>query len=176
MGAHWLSFKWQLATIPLMLVYENIFEWATHKYVLHGLGKNRKSFWSFHWIDHHSTVRKNGFIDRDYLSSYSKWNAQTKEILALLGGAVLHGPLLFVAPLAYATLVYSGARYYYVHRKAHLNPQWAKDKLPWHYDHHMAPNQNANWCVTRPWADWIFGTREIFLNRESSVKQRPLLD
>jgi hypothetical protein len=32
--------------------------------------------------------------------------------------------------------VYSAGNYYYVHRRAHLEPEWAKRTIPWHYDHH----------------------------------------
>ena len=34
-----------------------------------------------------------------------------------------------------------------------------KKAIPWHYDHHMNTNWDANWCVTRPWFDYIMGTR-----------------
>lgn len=30
-----------------------------------------------------------------------------------------------------------------------------------HYDHHMNASQHANWCVTKPWFDYIMGTRVI---------------
>ena len=56
---------------------------------------------------------------------------------------------------------YSAANYYYVHRRAHLEPEWAKKTIPWHYDHHMNSKQDANWCVTKPWFDYILGTRVI---------------
>lgn len=36
-----------------------------------------------------------------------------------------------------------------MHRRSHLEPEWAKKRIPWHYDHHMNSNQDANWCVTR---------------------------
>ncbi len=171
-----LSLKWQLVTIPLVLIYENLFEWAMHKYILHGLGRRRESFWSFHWIDHHNNVKKNNFIDRDYKSSLFVWNAQSKELAALGMGAVIHLPLLIWSPLGYCALVYCGLRYYYVHRKSHTVPGWCEANLPWHYDHHMAPNQNLNWCVTRPWFDWILGTRFIFWNKNNPAKQRFLRD
>lgn len=58
-------------------------------------------------------------------------------------------------------VLYSACNYYYVHRRAHLEPEWAKRKIPWHYDHHMNSNQDANWCVTRPWFDYVMGTRVI---------------
>jgi hypothetical protein len=41
-----------------------------------------------------------------------------------------------------------------------LSPEWAKKRIPWHYDHHMNTIQDANWCVTRPWFDYLMGTRE----------------
>ncbi|GAB5477602.1 MAG: hypothetical protein Marn2KO_10690 [Marinobacter nauticus] len=37
--------------------------------------------------------------------------------------------------------------------------EWGKKAIPWHYDHHMNTNQDANWCVIRPWFDYIMGTR-----------------
>lgn len=36
-----------------------------------------------------------------------------------------------------------------------------KKRIPWHYDHHMNSNQDANWCVTRPWFDYVMGTRVV---------------
>lgn len=42
--------------------------------------------------------------------------------------------------------------------RAHLDPAWAREHLPWHDDHHMGPDQHKNWCVTRPWFDILMGT------------------
>jgi len=64
---------------PLGLLYSNAGEWFIHRYVLHGLRRNKRSLWSFHW-----------------------------------------------------------------------------------HDHHMGPNQEANWCVTQPWFDYVMGTRELY--------------
>ena len=100
-----LSFHWQLLSIPLALIYENFLEWAIHKYALHGLGRDRASFWSFHWNDHHASARRNGFIDPSYQSHAFVWNARTKELAALIVGAILHLPVIWLSPLAYATLV-----------------------------------------------------------------------
>jgi hypothetical protein len=33
-------------------------------------------------------------------------------------------------------------------------------------DHHMALNQDANWCITRPWMDDWMGTREPYVGTE----------
>jgi sterol desaturase/sphingolipid hydroxylase (fatty acid hydroxylase superfamily) len=148
-----------LIQILSAIIYINAFEWATHKYLLHGLGRNPKSIWSFHWVDHHKNVRRNHFYDLDYKRPLSSWNAQTKEIVALLVTGLAHLPLVFIFPVFYATVVCNGLYYYYVHRRSHLDPDWAKRRLPWHYDHHMCSNQNANWCVSFPWFDWVMGTR-----------------
>lgn len=64
-----------------------------------------------------------------------------------------------MAPFFVLGAWYSAGHYYYVHRRSHLDPEWAKTHVPWHYDHHMNTNQDANWCVTRPWFDYLMGTR-----------------
>ncbi|WP_228152617.1 sterol desaturase family protein [Marinobacter profundi] len=152
--------------IPIGLLTANAVEWVFHKQVLHGLGRNRDSFWAFHWHDHHRSVRKNGFLDEDYRQPPLTWNAQTKEVAALVAGAAAVTPLLPVAPFFVGTLYYCAWNYYRVHRKSHLDPQWAREHLPWHYDHHMGRNPNANWCVTRPWFDNLMGTREPMESRQ----------
>lgn len=153
--------------IPLGLLYANAGEWLIHKHLLHGLGKNRKSFWSFHWHEHHNESRKQEMVDGHYLAPlFRGWNAQTKEAVALLAGLAVHAPVAPVAPFFYGTLLYATWRYYKVHKRAHLDPEWAKENLPWHYDHHMGPEQDANWCVTHPFFDWVMGTREEYLGTD----------
>ncbi len=145
--------------IPIGLALVNAGEWFVHKHVLHGLGKNKKSFWAFHWHTHHRHVRQQDHIDPDYLGSVFQWNGQGKEALALTLTAISFLPLAPIAPFFVGTVVYSMVNYYRVHKRSHLDPEWARVNLPWHYDHHMGPNQHANWCVTRPWFDHVMGTR-----------------
>lgn len=153
--------------IPLGLAYTNAGEWLVHKYVLHGLGRKRSSFWSFHWLEHHRVVRLRKFVDPDYERSLlSGWNAQSKEAVALTGAALVHLPLFPIAPFFTGTVLYGMWNYYRKHKRAHLDPEWAKEHLPWHYDHHMAPDQDANWCVTKPWFDHFMGTRKPYLGSE----------
>jgi sterol desaturase/sphingolipid hydroxylase (fatty acid hydroxylase superfamily) len=152
--------------IPLGLAASNVSEWIWHKYILHGLGKNPKSFWSFHWHEHHKAVRTHGHEDDAYRGSLLKWNGQTKEALALVTTAVVIAPLLPIAPFFVGTVWYCGIDYYRKHKRSHLDPQWARENLPWHYDHHMGPEQDANWCVTRPWFDHLVGTRKRYLGTE----------
>jgi sterol desaturase/sphingolipid hydroxylase (fatty acid hydroxylase superfamily) len=158
--------------IPLGLLGANAAEWVFHKYVLHGLGRKRKSYWSFHWLEHHRVVRTNEFIDPDYQRSVFGAHAQGKEAAALATAAVLTLPLAPVAPFFTGTVLYCMWNYYRKHKRAHLDPDWAREHLPWHYDHHMAPDQDANWCVTKPWFDHVMGTRKPYLGTERERQDR----
>lgn len=156
--------------IPLGLAYMNAGEWLVHKYVLHGLGRSKKSFWSFHWHEHHREVRRNDHFDEAYEQPMVGWHAQGKEALGLAAAAVIHAPLLPVAPFFTAAVWYSIWNYYRVHKKSHLDPEWAKENLTHHYDHHMGPNQDANWCVTHPWFDNVMGTRVPYVGTEREAR------
>ena len=156
--------------IPLGLLYSNAGEWLFHRYVLHGLGKNRKSFWSFHWHEHHAKARKNEMFDDQYTGNFLKWDPQTKELAALVGGAVLMAPLFPVAPFFTATVWWSMQNYYRKHKHSHLDAEWAKNELGWHYDHHMGRDQNANWCVTNPFFDHVMGTRKAYAYGQGAPK------
>lgn len=158
--------------IPLGLAYGNAGEWLIHKYVLHGSGRKRSSFWSFHWLEHHRVARIKGFHDPDYERGVFRWNAQGKEAAALAGAAVLHLPLFPIAPFFTGTALYCMWNYYRTHKRSHLDPEWARENLPWHYDHHMGPNQDANWCVTKPWFDHLMGTREPYVGTERERQDR----
>src|SRR5260221_2909687 len=134
--------------IPVALAVSNVAEWVIHRYVLHGQGKKRKSLWSFHWHEHHRNARAHDFRDPDYERSPFAWNAQGKEALGLVGMSLLVTPLLPIAPLFVLTSYYASYSYYRCHKRAHEDPAWAPEHIPWHYDHHMGPNQHANWCIT----------------------------
>lgn len=157
------------------LLVANATEWVMHKYVLHGLGRDRQSFWAFHWHDHHRHARRNGHIDPQYTRPLFGPDAhdntsKAKEAGALVAAGLLTSPIAFVAPVFYSAIVYSSFNYYRVHRRSHIDPAWARTHLPWHYDHHMGPNQHANWCVTRPWFDMLMGTREPYLGTERAAR------
>ena len=145
--------------LPLGLLYANAGEWLIHRYVLHGLGKKKTSFWSFHWGEHHRAARKQDFLDPDYQRSPVGNHAQGKELLAVVGLMAAHVPLFPIAPWFAAGVWYSALSYLYVHKKAHLDPEWAKQHLKHHYDHHMGLDQDKNWGVTHAWFDVLLGTR-----------------
>ncbi len=160
--------------IPLGLLAANATEWMVHKYVLHGLGKKKKSFWAFHWHEHHSNTRRNNHIDEHYERPLIGWHAQSKEALLIVAATASSIPLLPVAPFFVGTMWYAGINYYRKHKRSHLDPEWARENLPWHYDHHMGPNQDANWCVTHPFFDHVMGTRKpyAFTEREARDIER----
>ncbi|ULQ48134.1 hypothetical protein JN531_007495 [Flagellatimonas centrodinii] len=147
--------------IPLGLVTANAVEWFMHKHVLHEMGRNRKSFWAFHFHEHHKVVLQHDFLDPNYERFPLGLHAQGKEAWALIGASAAVAPMFPVAPFWVGTLWYCAANYYVKHRRAHEDAEWAKNHLPWHYDHHMGMNPNANWCVTKPWFDYVMGTREF---------------
>jgi hypothetical protein len=158
--------------VPIGLVYANASEWLIHKYVLHGLGRRKSSMFSYHWHEHHRNARTHGHIDPDYGPNIFRWNAQRKEAFGLAILALAHLPLLPWAPYFVAAVEYSALRYYQVHRRSHLDPVWARRHLRWHYDHHMGRNQDANWCVTWPWFDYVMGTRERYVE-DGEAARRP---
>ena len=149
------------------LVILNGYEWFAHKYLLHGVHRKGKPRFSptpkqmeSHWA-HHREVRKQGFSDDCYVEGLDNWRTRNELMsLAVAAGVASVVFYPFSKGMALAA-IYSAGNYYYVHRRAHLEPDWAKRTIPWHYDHHMNSNQDANWCVTRPWFDYVMGTRVV---------------
>ncbi len=150
--------------IPLAIVYSHMLEWVLHKYVLHGLGKNKKSPWASHWYIHHRRSRQNDNYDEDYKKGFFDKTVRS-EILGIIFLSLVHLPLIFVSPVFYITLVICAIRYYMIHKKSHLDAEWCKKHVPWHYDHHMGKNQDANWGVTTDWVDRLVGTRIKYLKQ-----------
>ena len=149
------------------LVILNGYEWFAHKYLLHGVHRKGKPRFSptpkqmeSHWA-HHREVRKQGFSDDCYVEGLDNWRTR-HELMSLAVAAGVASVVFYPFSKGMAlAAIYSAGNYYYVHRRAHLEPDWAKRTIPWHYDHHMNSNQDANWCVTRPWFDYVMGTRVV---------------
>ena len=159
-----------IVQVLIGFLYANLFEWLWHKHVFHGLGKKKKSRFSSHWKKHHRAVRKNSYIDETYEKFTGFNDDPMREVYELLLASCIHIPLFFVFPYFTAYLFFHAGAYFYIHRRSHLDPEWAKKWVPWHYDHHMGKNQDANWCVTFPFWDYILGTRLYFLAREGYNK------
>lgn len=147
------------------LLVANAFEWVAHKYVLHGVHRKGQARYSpspssmnSHWA-HHRLVRKMNFGDECYEQGIQHERTRLELTqLAITAGVASAIAYPFSKGMALA-FVYSAGNYFYVHRRSHLDHEWAKKRIPWHYDHHMNSNQDANWCVTRPWFDYVMGTR-----------------
>jgi len=146
-----------LFLILFAYLYATFLEWAIHKYVLHGLGKNKNSWFNFHWHSHHKTCRKNANQDDNYKTFLS--SPIRREILGLYALSMIHLPIYFFMPYFYYTLIVCVIRYFYVHQKSHINVEWGRKKVPWHYEHHMGKNQDANWGVTTDIWDTILNTK-----------------
>lgn len=142
----------------LGMLYANLGEWLFHKYILHGLGKHPDSIWAFHWHEHHKICATNAMFDPSYrIFVLSAWNARAKELVVFFSALLIHAPLFWYFPTICLGLYVSLVLYYVKHRKAHLDPVWARQHLSWHYEHHLNPH-SGNWCVTWPWCDYLFGT------------------
>jgi len=157
--------------IPLGLLWANAGEWVTHKYILHGRGMKKGAPFSWHFHDHHQATRRNRGADPGYHRSLLGWHPQSKEVVGLIAAAALYVPLLPVAPFFTGAVWWSLWNYHRVHKKAHVDPEWARQHLPWHYDHHMGPDQHKNWCVTKPWFDQIMGTRVPYVGTAKEAAQ-----
>ena len=160
------------------LVVANGFEWVAHKYILHGThraGQRRYSpvpeSMKSHW-EHHREVRKTSFHDHGYVEEIRNWRTKNEIVSLAVVATVASGVFYPISKGMSLAALYSAANYYYIHRRAHLEPEWAVKKIPWHYDHHMNSNQDANWCVTKPWFDYILGTRVI--SSQELQEQNPL--
>ncbi|MCO5233004.1 MAG: sterol desaturase family protein [Chitinophagales bacterium] len=142
------------------LVTANAAEWYIHKHLLHEDAQRKESFFRFHYAIHHKTVYENEFQDEDYQKTILEmWNPHSQEAFSLAVSAIAVSPLLPVLPGFTLGIWASIANYYRVHRKSHEDPEWGYKYLPWHYDHHMARDQEKNWCVTFPLWDYVMGTR-----------------
>jgi len=146
-------------------IYGHLFEWAIHKYVLHSSRcKKKNNILSFHFLEHHSNARANNFTDSSYSGLPVNRDSAGKEALSLLLVLIIHAPLLYISKGFFLALMVSLAEYYYKHRKAHTNPEWARHNLSWHYEHHMCKDQDSNFGVRSDWVDVFLGTRKYTIN------------
>jgi len=144
--------------IPLGFITANFIEWGFHKYVLHGLGKNKDSFWSFHWHKHHKLARKHRMLDAEYQNFTALQLLLSPEALSLIGGGTILLPVAKKFPWFVSTMWLCAGAYYGLHYWSHTHPEFAFKWLPHHVRHHLSHNQDMNFCVTVPLADWVLGT------------------
>ena len=147
------------------LIVANGFEWFAHKYVLHGTHRAGQTRYSpvpdsmrSHW-EHHREVRKTRFSDYAYVEGLKNWRIRN-EIGSLAVAASVFGLAFVPCPKA-CFGHYIVQAIIFICIGGHICNQNGPEKIPWHYDHHMNSNQDANWCVTKPWFDYLMGTRVI---------------
>ena len=153
-----------LLQVVLGWLYGHFFEYAAHRWVFHN--PKIKSAFRNHYSQHHARSKKGCMVDVTAFkkASWSDWEFRSLMILLMV-----HSPLLMIVPWFYMVLFYSAMSYYFVHRKAHRDHVWGRANLPWHYDHHMAPDSNKNWAVRLPIFDWFFGTRKVYKGTEKEI-------
>jgi sterol desaturase/sphingolipid hydroxylase (fatty acid hydroxylase superfamily) len=147
-----------ICAFVIAAIFSNFVEWFSHRYVLHGLGKRKNSWFHYHW-NHHLVSRKNDFYDKDYELGFFKSAPVRREIYALLGILAVNSYWLWIWPMFYYCCIFFTGFYWFCHQYSHLNKTWCKKWLSHHYDHHMGKDQDLNWCVTFPLWDNILGTR-----------------
>ena len=140
----------------LGFLYANFLDWGVH--ILLHKPKGRSRF-KFHW-KHHAKARRSNNLDKDYSEKVFH-----NETWLTLFGILLHTPLLFCSPWFAATAILYAFAYMFLHRMTHTYVEFFKKWMPWHYEHHMGKNQNANWCVVCPLMDYIMRTRIKWLDR-----------
>ena len=160
-----------LLEICLAWFYSHLLEYVLHRWFLHN--PKRKLLFRSHFGDHHKEARRNSMIDSKYLSRISlKGDPEIKGLILLL---ILHLPVAFIFPVAYIVLFFMGVEYALIHYRSHQDIFWARQNVPWHYDHHMGTNQNANWGVRYPMFDIIFGTREVYKGTKKEVVKHQIV-
>ena len=141
--------------VAIAWAYSHVLEYSLHRWLLHN--RKRKQWFKTHFGDHHKIARKNMMLDsKSHEPIQITGDPEIKGLIAL---GVIHAPISIWYPFAYATLVLASITYFLVHRRAHQDFRWAREHLPWHYDHHMGKDQNVNWGVRLPWVDIVLGTR-----------------
>ena len=138
-------------------LYVKAFENLAHKYLLHDLGKDKSSFWSFHFHDHHKAAVKYGMLDPAYFEPWWLNPSRAKEVGSLVGAFAVHLPLAKKYPYFVAGVGIGVLEYYHKHKKSHTVPEWAFDNMQNHVKHHLL-DQNKYWGVTSGLVDKFVGT------------------
>lgn len=153
--------------IVIAWVYSHFLEYFVHKYVLHNL-KVKPAF-KHHFRYHHLAARRTGMIDYKYKKpSWFHW-LWDDETIGLSFLALLHLPVVFLFPWAYAVLIISALHYFLVHGMSHKDYHWGRKHLSHHYDHHMGTDQGMNWGVRRDWVDRLFRTRGVYKGTKREI-------
>ena len=164
-------------------LYVKAVENLAHKYLLHDLGKDKNSFWSFHFHEHHKAAVKYGMLDRAYFEPWWLNPSRAKEVGSLAAAVAVHLPLAKKYPYFVAGVGIGILEYYHKHKKSHTVPEWAFDNMQNHVKHHLL-DQNQYWGVTSGLVDRLMGTapkisaeewielRTFYMRRYNGLKEK----
>ena len=96
------------------IIYANIVEYVTHRYLFHGLGKKGNSVFAFHIRGHHLTARGNGFLD---------YKVSSNEAIGLPFLLLIHLPAYFLAPAFFYALAIYAVAFLALHNIMHRYPE-----------------------------------------------------
>ena len=155
MGAFFMFLFYILLQVIVAWFYGHVLEYFLHK-IMHDY-KRFPFLFKHHFSVHHRISRQNEMRDESYDKIFEKSSLFELGGLSIL--LLTHLPVVFFLPFFYITIVGCMCQYYWIHRKSHINVEWGAKKLPWHYNHHLGKNQDANWGVTTDWVDSLLNTR-----------------
>ena len=134
----------------LGFLYGCLFEHVFHRYIFHGFGKKKTSFFAFHLRSHHLNARRDEFRDVRF---------SLNEMIGVPFLALTHLPLYFISPILYFSICTYAVLFTIIHNIVHRYPSFGKKYVRWHWNHHMM-NQNKSWGVVCPLMDILAGTLE----------------
>ena len=167
---------WEWLAIPVFFVGCNVFEWLTHKYVMHrpinipGL----KAVYNRHTLNHHQFFTDHEFRFRDH----KDWRVTVFPPFALVTFIMMSTPpaLIFgwlisanVGWLLMCTTTGMYLVYEFMHFCCHVDENWFVRNCPFvntlrrhHIAHHNTRlMMETNMNLTFPIADWLFGTSDL---------------
>jgi hypothetical protein len=162
---------WELVTVPATLVFSNLVEWLAHRYLMHQRRFPLTVLYDRHTPEHHRVYRYESMAIR----------SRRELRLVLIPAAGVLGIVLLTAPVAAAAAALSSANvgwlflmtsagyvvgYELSHLAYHLPESSLVYRIPLlralreHHARHHIPSlmQRANFNVTIPLGDWLFGT------------------
>jgi len=137
-----------ITEVLFAILYANLLEYAIHRYLFHGLGKDSSSMFAFHLREHHIISIQNGFVDK---------RVSKKELIGIVVAIILHSPIIYIYPAFFYSISAYGIMFVVIHNLLHSHPKIAKRFFWWHWNHHMR-NQNKSWAVVIPITDVLTGT------------------